>query len=63
VSGRLVLDQVSVTYRQAFSRYLRAVDRVDLEMEPGQVVGLVGESGCGKSTLARAVCGLVPPGT
>ena len=30
-------------------------------MEPGAIVGLVGESGCGKSTLARAAVGMVAP--
>lgn len=32
---------------------------VDLTVERGQTMGIVGESGCGKSTLARAVLGLV----
>jgi oligopeptide/dipeptide ABC transporter ATP-binding protein len=39
----------------------RAVDGVNLAVNRGEVVALVGESGCGKSTLARAVMGLVPP--
>jgi peptide/nickel transport system ATP-binding protein len=37
-----------------------AVDRVDLDVPPGAVVGLVGESGSGKSTLARAIIGVAP---
>jgi len=34
---------------------VHAVDGVDLEVHPGQTLGLVGETGCGKSTLARVV--------
>ena len=40
---------------------VRAVSEVDLSVEVGAVMGLVGESGCGKSTLARLVAGLYPP--
>jgi oligopeptide/dipeptide ABC transporter ATP-binding protein len=42
-------------------RTVHAVDRVDLEIRKGEVLGLVGESGCGKSTLGRMVAGLVAP--
>jgi len=38
-----------------------ALDQVDLQVLPGEVVGLVGESGCGKSTLGRVACGLLDP--
>jgi oligopeptide/dipeptide ABC transporter ATP-binding protein len=40
---------------------VHAVDGVDLEIHPGQTVGLVGETGCGKSTLARVVMRLYDP--
>lgn len=41
-------------------RTLHAVNGVDLQVERGGVLGIVGESGCGKSTLARLLLGLIP---
>jgi len=39
---------------------VRAVENVDLKVEPGEVLGLVGESGCGKSVTGLTLLRLIP---
>lgn len=57
----LSLRSFTVRYRPAGGgAALTAVAGVDLDVFPGEVLGLIGESGCGKTSLVRAAFGLVP---
>lgn len=55
-SGLLCLHGLTVA-----SNGVRLLERLDLTVEAGEVVGLTGRSGCGKTTLLRAVAGLIDP--
>ena len=48
------------TYFASERGEVRAVDGIDLALEPGRTLGIVGESGCGKSVTALSIMGLVP---
>ena len=52
----LVLDRIGKTYPNG----VQALGGVSLEVEPGEIVAVIGGSGCGKSTMLRAIGGLDP---
>ncbi len=58
MSGAAIeLERVSAEYPGA---QRRAIDDIDLHVDPGAFITLVGPSGCGKSTLLRTINRLVP---
>ncbi len=59
-SPLLSVRGLTVTYKGVTaSDTVRAVDSIDYDVYPGQIMGIVGESGCGKSTQAYALIGLL----
>lgn len=58
MSAFLSARGIRKTYTAANKSSVVALEDVDLEVEEGQIVGLIGPSGCGKSTLLRMIAGL-----
>jgi NitT/TauT family transport system ATP-binding protein len=59
---KILLDQVSKVFGKAGAKasYV-AVDRLDLRVESGQMLALLGKTGCGKSTIFNMIAGLTEP--
>ena len=57
----LKFEDVAIDYpKRGRVPAFRAAEHIDLEIYPGEILGLVGESGSGKTTLGRASVGLLP---
>ncbi len=57
IKGHIVMRNVSFSYRPE----KKVLKDINLEIKPGQVVGLAGSSGSGKSTLAKMICRFYDP--
>lgn len=63
----IVLEQVRAGYQSRqrlmskISSETAVLHDIDLVIEAGSIVGIIGESGSGKTTLARLLCGLIKP--
>jgi len=53
------IDNLSVHFRTMEGR-VQALDRINLELKEGEILGIIGESGSGKSTTALSLLGLLP---
>src|SRR5262245_18863468 len=61
VSGLQKLFPIKKGFLKRTVGYVRAVDGVDVHIDEGETLGLVGESGCGKTTTARCVLRAIEP--
>jgi oligopeptide/dipeptide ABC transporter ATP-binding protein len=63
-SPLLRIRELTVKYRVGGGQsWAPALHKVDLDIWPGEIVGILGESGAGKSTLASSILGLLPTGS
>jgi NitT/TauT family transport system ATP-binding protein len=60
VVPKVALEEISLSYRTTSGERLLALDRINLEVKPGEFLCIVGPSGCGKSTLLHLIAGLHP---
>jgi peptide/nickel transport system ATP-binding protein len=58
----LAIENLRVLFHGEGGRRVHAVDSIDLTVERGATLGILGESGCGKTVTALAIMGLLPKG-
>jgi NitT/TauT family transport system ATP-binding protein len=61
VAPKVSLQDISLSYKTTAGQRLLALDKINLDVKPGEFLCIVGPSGCGKSTLLHIVAGLHRP--
>src|ERR1022692_2721942 len=61
IAALLTVENVRKAFPKPDGGELLVLEGVNLRLEPGQIVGLLGRSGSGKSTLLRLIAGLAEP--
>ena len=56
----LNIRNLSMTYHR-LNGEVKAIEKIDLDVYQGEIIGIVGPSGCGKSTLLSIIAGLLKP--
>ncbi len=54
----ITLKDAELSFKLNRDKSIKVLDKLNLEIENGKVLGLVGESGCGKTTVSRVLLGL-----
>ena len=57
----IIVNQVSYEYNKGTNQNVKALNKIDVNIEQGEFVAIIGQSGSGKSTLLKMMNGLLKP--
>ena len=57
----IIVNQVSYEYNKGTNQSIKALNKIDVNIEQGEFVAIIGQSGSGKSTLLKMMNGLLKP--